>query len=162
VHQVVIRSALLCLAATLCSTAVIAQAATNRGKIAAVNTVLDYRVVWMEDSTPFDPCTVYEAMGRPSNLGAALTRSAQRVVVAGAAPCSGAAQRPSRIVRVDSVTLGDTLGRVFVTVWKGEKRLFETYNLRPISGGSAWGVRNVTQWGALRVYARPSGSVPRK
>lgn len=160
------RSALLGFAAMLFSTAVAGQRATDPPRIAAVNTVIDYRVVWMEDTTRFDACMVYEAMGRPENLLAVLTRSARRVVTPGTEPCSGAPrpapQTPTRIVRVDSVALGDTLGRVFVTVWKGEKRVFETYHLNPISGGSQWGVRNVIQWGALRVYARrPRTGSPR-
>lgn len=143
------------------------QGTTDERKVAAVNAVVDYRVVWMQDTTAFDACTVFVAMGRPANFPSVLAPQARRVVASAAGdPCSEgkalAGQRPSRIVRVDSVALGDTIGTVVLTVRKGENRVLETYRLRPRSSGSEWGVRDVTLWGALRVYERPSGAAPRK
>jgi hypothetical protein len=152
--------------ATLVSAGSAATQSTNdAAKIAAVNAVLEYRVVWMEDLTPFDACEVYVAMGRPLDFPGVLTRQARRVVQPEGDPCSvapsGTARRPSRLVRVDSVVLGDTLGIVRLAVQKGEKRILETYRLRPRTGGSAWGVRDVTLWGALRVYfSSPAPAVP--
>jgi hypothetical protein len=160
---VVARTALFGIAALLQGTSASAQSTSGSAKIAAVNTVIDYRVTWMEDSTPFDACSVYEGMGKPANFSSVLARLARRVVALGAEPCAGASgaavQRPSRVVRVDSVALGDTLGTVRVTVSKGEKRIIETYTLRRLPNRSRWGVREVTLSGALRVYARPSPSV---
>lgn len=158
-HKVVARSVLFGIAALLQGTSASAQSTLDSAKIAAVNTVIDYRVTWMEDSTPFDACSVYEGMGKPANFPSVLARPARRVVATGAEPCAGASgaavQRPSRVVRVDSVALGDTLGTVRVTVNKGEKRIIETYTLRRFSNRSGWGVRAVTLTGALRVYASP-------
>lgn len=162
-HQVVARTVLLGIAALLHGTSASAQSTVDSARIAAVNTVIDYRVTWMEDSTPFDACSVYGGMGRPANFSAVLARPARQVVAHDTAPCaatSGAgARRPSRVVRVDSVALGDTLGTVRLTVRKGEKRIIETYTLRRFSNGPGWGVRAVTLTGALRVYARPSPAV---
>lgn len=143
------------------------QLTANARRVAAVNAVVDYRVVWMQDTTAFDACTVFVAMGRPASFPAVLTPQARRVVASVTGdPCSEgkalAGQRRSRIVRVDSVALGDTVGTVVLTVRKGENRVLETYRLRPRSSGSEWGVRDVTLWGALRVYERPSGAAPRK
>jgi hypothetical protein len=158
-HQVVARTFLLGLAALLHGTSASAQGTPDSAKIAAVNTVIDYRVIWMEDSTPFDACSVYEGMGKPANFSSVLARPARRVVALDSEPCGGApgaaVRRPSRVVRVDSVALGDTLGTVRVTVNKGEKRIIETYSLRRFPNRSGWGVRAVTLTGALRVYASP-------
>lgn len=162
----VARFALFGVLALLHGTFASAQSTADAAKIAAVNTVIDYRVVWMEDPTPFDACSVFEGMGMPMNFSSVLTRQARQVVAVETEPCrsalGGAVQRPSRFVRIDSVALRDTVGSVVVTVRKGEKRIIETYALRRFSDGSGWGVRAVTLTGALRVYARPSpaGAAP--
>ncbi len=153
-------AACLGVAAALCGSAVTAQTVSSPARVAAVNAVIDYRVSWMEDVTPFDACRVYEAMGTPGDFAGALTRPARRVVAADPNPCVGvsraAPRLPARIVRVDSVALGDTTAIVYATVWKGEKRILETYALRRNPGGAFWGIRSVTQWGALRVHASSS------
>lgn len=161
-------AAFLCLATAFYASDATAQTTANAGKVAAVNAAVDYRVVWMQDTTAFDACTVYVAMGRPANFAAVLSEPARRVVapVAGD-PCreeeGRPRRRPSRIVRVDSVTLGDTVGTVVLAVQKGENHLLETYRLRPRSSGPEWWVRDVTLWGAMRVYAPlPSGAAPRR
>ncbi|HEX8450472.1 MAG TPA: hypothetical protein VF647_00175 [Longimicrobium sp.] len=160
-------TALLGLATAFSAADPMAQLTAEARRVGAVNAVVDYRVVWMQDTTAFDACTVFVAMGRPANFSAVLAPQARRVVASVAGdPCSEgkalAGQHPSRIVRVDSVALGDTVGIVVLTVRKGENRVLETYRLRPRSSGLEWGVRDVTLWGALRVYARPSRSAPRK
>lgn len=153
-HQVVIRTFLLCVAVALPGTAG-AQQASETGRIGAVNSVIEYRIVFMDDTTRFDACSVHRWMGRPDTLAAVLTRRSRRVVAPVEAPCERAsaapAQRPSRVVRVDSVAVADTTAHVFLTVFKGETRVFEKYDLRAYSPGPGWGINTVTLTGALRI-----------
>ncbi|HEX8359772.1 MAG TPA: hypothetical protein VF613_06690, partial [Longimicrobium sp.] len=71
-----IRALLVCAAVVLSSGAE-AQRAADSERVGAVISVIEYRVVFMDDTTRFDACSVRAAMGNPPVLSAVLTRRAQ-------------------------------------------------------------------------------------
>lgn len=134
-------------------------------EVAAINAVMDWRLNWMGDPTPFNACTVYMAAGEwkdfPSGIRPGLIRGLDRT----SAPCDGrtperaGAWRPA--VAVDSVVVQGERATVYVTVRKGELSYHETYSLVNPSP-SGWGVSEVRTWGGLREYpVRPTPGASR-
>lgn len=132
-------------------------------ELAAVNTVLDWRLNWLGDNTSFNACTIYEAVGRPANFPAGVLPGLIRGLDRTSAPCEGRAQAAGasqREVTVDSVTLRGDSATVFVTVRKGEIRYYEAYMLVHPSP-QRWALQEVRSWGALREYpVRPTTGRP--
>ena len=153
-HTVLTRGARLTL---LALTALAAEARCQSAaapELTAVNAVMDWRLNWIGDNTPFNACTVYEAARRPANFPAGVLPGLIRGLDRTSAPCEGRAQAAGALqqeVAIDSVTLRGDLATVFVTVRKGEIRYHEVYSLVHPSP-QRWSVQEVRSWGALREY----------
>lgn len=163
-HQTLTRGALMAVLGL--GTAAAGAAGQSAGhEMAAVNAVLDFRLNWMRDATPFNACSVYVATGRPANFPAGilppLARGLDRPSAAceGRAPATPGAWTPQ--VLVDSIALRGETAAVFLTVRRGEISYHEEYSLvNPTA--TRWGVHEIRTYGALREYpARPPASSPR-
>jgi hypothetical protein len=76
----------------------------------AINTVMDFRAHWVGDSTRFDACSIYEALGTPENFTEAILPSVLPLLDRTREPCADDAsraseQRPLNYVRVDSFSI---------------------------------------------------------
>jgi hypothetical protein len=124
-------------------------------ELAAVNAVMDFRLNWVGDATPFNACSIYTIAGRPSDFPAGLLPGLVRGLDRADHPCDGrtpgvpGARVPE--VLVDSVrVLGET-ARVFTTIHRGEVSYCEDYSLVH-AGAGRWAVAEVRTYGALREY----------
>ena len=129
---------------------------------ALVNAVLDHRAHWLGDSTRFDACSVYNALGRPANFPAGLDTSLVRLLDRVREPCANDSARvvvrwPRRFVSVESVSSGGP--RVILRVVKGEYSWRETYTLRtwPNAARRGVSVAEVRTWGLLQSHPVPPG-----
>jgi hypothetical protein len=143
----------------LAAFAVEARAQSASPELAAVNTVLDWRLNWSGDVTPFNACAIYEAAGRPENFPVGIQPGLIRGLDRTSEPCSGRDPAQSgawrREVLVDSIVVNGASATVYVTVSKGEMSYHECYLLVNPSP-RVWGLAEVRSWGALREYpARP-------
>lgn len=138
-----------------------AQAPAPRGTaVAALNTVMDFRSGWMEDSTRFDGCSVYRALGSPADFPSGILEPVRPLLDRTSDPCAAdptrvLERRPLTYVRVDSIsTSGDSAARVHLSVRKGDERTyFETYELTALAPERPLGaVREVRIWGVAREY----------
>lgn len=161
-HQVLTRGALLalfCLATDAADAG--CQTPVSR-EIAAVNTVLDFRLNWVGDTTPFNACSVYMAAGNPADFPAGILPPLARGLDRAGAPCEGrisgtpGAWTPE--VLVDSIAVRGETATVYVTVRKGEISYYEEYSLvNPMA--NRWGMNQVRTYGAMREYpVRPPAS----
>lgn len=135
----------------------------------ALNTVMNFRLYWMGDSTRVDACSVYQALGSPEDFPVRVGSSVRPLLDRTTEPCvAGDSSRvtvrwPLNYVRVDSVSVsGDSTARVHLTVRKqSEQRHFETYDVVDIARDRplAW-IREVRIWGIAREYlVRPGSKV---
>jgi hypothetical protein len=128
-------------------------------EIAAVNTVLDFRLNWVGDATPFNACSVYTLTGRPADFPAGILTPLARGLDRTGPPCERRAPNVAGAwtpeVLVDSISVHDTTATVYLTVRKGEISYFEVYSLVNPSA-TRWGLNEVRTWGAVREYpSRP-------
>lgn len=131
-------------------------------RLAVMNAVLQFRLTWLEDTTPVDVCSVYEHSGRPAGFPAELQPELRNAlgllsgVEAVTAPpvCPapiGAAPRERRI-QFEHVTVGDTLAAVRMLVRKGEQVHREDYVVKMgIVGG--WRAVEMRLWGPTYYYS---------
>lgn len=168
-HQVLRRASWAAfLASLLALSPVSADAQQQRLSLAlvALNTVMDFRVHWVGDSTRVDACSAYRALGNADDFAAGFLPSVLPLLDRTSEPCAEdpsrvSNQRPLTYVRVDSVVVnGDSTARVHLTVRKQtEQRYFETYEVGGLNRGPPLGwVREVRVWGVTRDYlVRPGG-----
>ena len=119
--------------------------------------VMQFRRDWMADTTRFDGCRIASALGSPPSFPKQIAEPL-RPLISGLEPCSsGASSNPvpnwKRGILVDSVVIRDSTAQAFLTVWRGELRHEETFNLRWISMGE-WGIRTVVLSHAVRLTIR--------
>ncbi|HEX6749449.1 MAG TPA: hypothetical protein VF092_19290 [Longimicrobium sp.] len=133
-----------------------AQRAPATPEMGAVNTVIDFRLNWVSDSTKFDACSVYRSIGRPANFPSGLRDAFHVALNRTTDPCAAAASAVDRNrevrVLVDSVTVGDSAAMVYLTVRKDEETYREDYHLVNPSPGGNWGFDRVVVHGATRTY----------
>jgi hypothetical protein len=157
-HSILTRCAQLAVLG-LVTVATDANCQSANREIAAVNTVLDFRLNWMGDATPFNACSVFTALGAPVDFPAGIQSPLVRGLDRTTAPCEGRAPGVPGAwapqVLVDSIAVRSETATVYVTVRKGELSYYEEYSMvNP--GPTRWGMREVRTWGALREYpARP-------
>jgi hypothetical protein len=153
-HQVLKRGVRLVIV-SLVTITMDAACQTVTRETAAVNTVLDFRLNWMGDATPFNACSVYAATGRRTDFPAGILPPLVRGLDRTTAPCEGrnpgipGAWTPE--ILVDSVAVHGETAKVYVTVRKGEISYFEEYSLVNPSA-TRWGMNEVRTWGAMREY----------
>lgn len=154
-HSLLTRGGRLALASLVVLTSEVGCQSTP-AQTAAVNTVMDFRLNWVGDSTPFNACSAYQAVGRPADFPAGILPGLRRGLDRpGNAPCEGrtpgtpGAWRPE--VVVDSVSVRGETAIVYVTVRKDEISYREDYSLVNPSSGR-WGMNEVRTWGAVREY----------
>jgi len=157
------RVVLFALLLSICSRrGVAAQADRSSPRLDAVNAVIEFRMNWMRDTTKFDACSVYRAVGSQQEVASGLLPAFRNVLLARSTPCD----QPENIdprhevrVLVDSLVLSDTTGRAFLTVRRGEQRHQEEYELGNPRAG--WTVKRAILSGATRFYyvrPRPAAS----
>jgi hypothetical protein len=61
---------------------------------------------------------------------------------------------PFDAVVLDSVSLRDTVGTVFVSVRSGENFHREDFSVRLLDARRGWSIQEVRIWGAMRLYRR--------
>lgn len=162
-HQILTRGARLALLGLVTIAADAGCQHVSR-EIAAVNTVVDFRLNWVGDETPFNACSVYTATGRPVDFPAGVLPPLARGLDRTTAPCDGripgipGAWIPE--VLVDSIAVRGETATVYLTVRKGEISYHEVYSLVNPSA-RRWGMNEVRTWGATREYpVRPPASPP--
>jgi hypothetical protein len=155
VHQVLRRAAALsALALSLAATLAAAQRGTAP-RVAAINTVLQYRRDWGGDSSRVDACSVFMALGRPDAFPAGIDPELVHLLDRPHDPCAADAERSAarsahRVVVVDSLVVMDSVVRVNLTVQRGENIHRERYLIHALSTGG-W-VKEMTTWGVERVH----------
>lgn len=121
----------------------------------AVSSIMDYRLNWLGDSTPFRACAIYEATGRPASfpegLAPGVLRGLDRVTDLCADPERTTPLQNQRFVRVDSITVRGDTAYGFVTVRKGEQRYLEEYTMPRVSP-DRWGLAEVRATRFYREY----------
>ncbi|MDB4952219.1 MAG: TonB-dependent receptor [Gemmatimonadetes bacterium] len=148
------------------STAANIGAQTQTGAATAAAAVLSeamaYRSVWMGDSTRFDACSVFNALGRPAGFPEGISPNVRGLLDRASDPCPPAATfraAADREVRVDDVAVSDTTATLRATVRIGDKFHHERYGLQRSASG--WHVREVAVSGAMsavvRLPAHPGG-----
>lgn len=155
-YKLVMRtSALLCLP---CIGAVAAQGVRqDDAMVAAVDAAIGFRRSAMADTLKFDACTIYAATGHPAGFPNGISEANRGTLDRpGPRPCDSPVE-PVRLpyrVYVDSLTLSDSIGSVYLTVRRGEWLHRETFTLPRLRGGR-WGVREVRIWGAIQITPPP-------
>jgi hypothetical protein len=157
-HQILTRGARLALFGLATITADAACQSVHP-ELAAVNTVLDFRLNWIGDATPLNACSVYTATGRPADFPAGILPPLARGLDRIEAPCDGRAPGVPGAwtpeVLVDSIAVHGETATVFLTIHKGELTYREEYSLVNPSA-NRWGMKEVRTWGAVREYpSRP-------
>ena len=134
------------------------------GPLALVNAVMRHRAMIVGDSTRFDACSVYTAVGRPADFPAGIDPSVVRLLDRTTTPCAGdparvSVARPRYFVRVDTVAPGTGAApRVTLTVTRGEYRYRESYTLRKGDGpGLPPTIQEVRTWGFVQSVPLPPG-----
>jgi hypothetical protein len=129
-----------------------ALARQDRAATSAVDAVIGYRRTVMADTLKFDACTIFAATGQPADfptgIGPANLPTLDR---RDARPCD-VVDPPVRLpyrVYVDSLSLSDSIGHVYLTVRRGESLHRETFTLPRLRHGG-WGVREARIWGAIQ------------
>ncbi len=121
--------------------------------------VMRQRLYWMEDRTPFDPCSLHAHAGGAAALPAELPVELRGLVLA--APAAGgcaageavARALPPRVVRVESVAVADSVATVRLLVQKDDHVHREDHTLARRRGAlGGWGVVEVRTWGRLYVH----------
>ena len=124
----------------------------------AVSTVMDYRRTYLDDTLPFEACTVRRVLG--VGAGDFVTRLVSHVrgmLDDAESPCPRPPTRGRHVVLVDSLQLTDSIAQVHLTVIRGELIHREAYVLSSASTAVYMGVREVKLWGHSQAYpARPS------
>lgn len=134
----------------------------------AIASVISYRQGWLDDGTPFDACSVYRALGEPTDFPAGFDESIRARLEPDGESClsSGRANDPRsdhNIVRLDSIRISSSdTAMVYLTVSRGEYFHRENYTLvNPTA--HRWGVKDVLIWGSLRLHRprrEPRGNRP--
>lgn len=101
---------------------------------AVMTRVITFRLYWLDDSLPFEACSVYRALGEPANFPVGLVDPpvSSMLKPEGRNPCSVPEPDidPTMAVRVDSMDVAPPVGHVYLTVRRGEYRMQETYEVR--------------------------------
>lgn len=130
-----------------------AQQTTTR--TAVLGAVMGYRLHWIGDSTAFDACRVFRVAGEPADFPAGIMQPLRVLLDQPVDPCrrTTSSTAPRNRVVVDSLSAGDSLAHVFLTVRRGERVHRENYILRtPRAQPGFVGVKTVTLWGSVQFY----------
>lgn len=129
-----------------------AQETPDTAAISVVRAVMEHRIIWLQDPTLFNPCRLYEVLGRPDDLGRALGPRASRLLDQREEPCASPTLRAP--ITLLSVEVGDSIAAVQLSVTRGEYTYTEDYTLRKPEWRDWWGVSEIRMsgWG---IYALP-------
>jgi hypothetical protein len=137
-------------------------ASAQRKEIALLNAVMKYRAFIVHDSTPFDACSVYNAVGRPTDFPAGFDRTVLPLLDRVENPCGADSARvavrwPPLFVRVESVTAAPSGGQpsVVLAVRKYEYTYREGFRVRAV--GATTEVVEVRTYGILQSLPVPPG-----
>lgn len=130
------------------STAPLTAQPSNETRV--LNAVMRHRAYVTGDSTRFDACSVYNALGRPTNFPAGIDPGLAPLLDRTKDPCtrkssSVTVRCPPYMVRVDSLMTG----RAVLRIVKGEYSFREAYTLRHEE------VREVRTFGITQSYLVP-------
>jgi hypothetical protein len=154
-----LAGALLVIGASLAGPPALSQSTMAGEGFSAMVAVMRYRLSWLEDRTPFDPCSLSGQSASAVDSIPADVRELVGTLAGGtvptmcADPAAVARALPPRVIRVQSVTPGDSVAQVRLHVRKGDHSHTEDYTVRrtPLGG---WQVAEVRTWGHL--YAIPA------
>lgn len=120
-----------------------------------------YRRDWIADTTRFDACRVFMALGRPERFPAQLSRPVQALLGPLDPSCGEDRNPPSvgrlrRVVLLDSIVVNDSTASAYLDIRRGEYLHHETYQLRALGPAQLgrrqdWGLVRVTLTGAVRL-----------
>lgn len=122
------------------------QTVTDR-RLMAVDQVVAARQELLNDTTRFARCPLVSAVAAAdSQIGR--TRRLSAVVEPGTGACSAEDRLPrpyhTRLVFVDSVALSDLIGRVHLTVQRGDLTFREQHELQWLDAVNRWMVSRIT------------------
>lgn len=151
---VIYRAALLCVGVLLMGgTSISAQSTIPSGATPVLGAVYQYRMRWLGDSTLFETCSVFRALGPSLPSPHGVDPDLQRIIDRPESMCdSSSASTPTRsrnVVQVRSVTTADSVAHVALTVGRGEYFHNETYELR--RRGRGWAIRGVVLSGSIQI-----------
>ena len=120
--------------------------------------VMDYRQGFLPGSLPVDPCSVMGVMEEPAafadSIGASFKGQFPGLPASCPATTTGSTRpTPLRVIRFDSVAVGDSAAKAWLTVIDGEYHHLEEYDLERVHE-ALWGVRSVRLLNASRVVGR--------
>jgi hypothetical protein len=131
------------------------QVAGYDDRVNMLNEMIEYRLVWLEDTTRVDDCSL-RAIGLPDSAARGV-KTHLRSMISNSPPgaCASPGRRNdprARRVSLTSVVFRDSTAVIRATVEKGERVLREDYTfVRRHSGRNEWGLREVRTWGRLRL-----------
>jgi hypothetical protein len=144
-----------------------AQKAARGDALSAIVEAMYFRRSALEDSLPFDACSVYEQSGRPAQFPTGVLPGLRALLDRpGADPCGvpkpSAGSRYERIVRVLSVQMADSAAQVHLNVRRGEWTYTEVYYLTARVDDGAWAFREVRMYPPVHTTPPPPRSPDRR
>jgi hypothetical protein len=139
-----------------CGTALAQHQQHSPDRLDAVVSTMRMRFGMMNDTLPYDACSVFQKAGQPAAMVARIPRYYRtRLDRQDDAPCESPAPetRPGagRSVRVDSVMIADSVAVVSLTIQRGEWGYAEHHDLRLTPDRRGWGVWQVRVIPGLRI-----------
>lgn len=140
------------LAASIWSNEADAQTSFASDPVAVLNAVMRYRMFWLGDSTKFDTCAAFEAVGKPPDFPKGIDKLFLSMLDADVSQCGRPASERVRIrgarVVVDVVAAMPAIGELRLSVRRGEYGHTEKYSLvRNPLVPKGFDVERVTIWG---------------
>ncbi|HEX6749269.1 MAG TPA: hypothetical protein VF092_18370 [Longimicrobium sp.] len=155
-----IRARLCALAIGVATIAGANAAGAQRKEIAYLNAVMQFRAFVVRDTTRFDACSVYNAVGRPADFPAGFDRSVLPLLDRTVNPCGADSTRvavrwPPRFVRVERVVVAPEANgpHVVLAVRKYEYSYREAFRVNPV--GTRANVSEVRTYGILQSLPIP-------
>jgi len=110
-----------------------AQTSLASDPVAVLNAVMRYRMFWLGDSTKFDTCAAFEAVGKPAGFPKGIDKFFLSLLDADVSECSRPARERARVsgarVVVDVVAAMPAIGELRLSVRRGEYGHTEKYSL---------------------------------
>lgn len=143
----------------LSASSVDAQDDSTSSGVAILDAVMQFRVIWLADTTPLATCSAYAVLGRPADFPAKFSRYVVRLLDQDTNTCDRPAdERRSGlcpVVHLEKVVIADSVATVDLMVSRGHYRHRQIYAITRSrlsrSGKPLWDVGTVTLTGIMHV-----------
>jgi hypothetical protein len=121
------------------------QATEKSPEMALIQSVMGHRLAWQMDSTLFDACQVFEAVGSPADFPVGLEPWGDRLLdrpqdPCGAVPPDRQDHVPYGKIEIYEVSFSGDSARVVIGVVRRDRAHFEEFILSGSSSSGRWGV----------------------